>query len=120
MALTLDSGASDHRIDADLIVNVHQYLSEFKRLQTPNVIHTAGNRTAQEIATDKLRRNVQNNKGRTHPVTVAVTLVPGLDRRLSSPGKVHKKGVPTGIDKAAHLLVAGSTLPLRCALTSVQ
>lgn len=93
--MLVDSGASEHFIDSDLIPDVRECLTSCTVLDPPMVITTAGLHSIHGFATGTLPCAVVDTNGQEHEISVSVTLVPGLGRHLFSPTAAQKHGIHT-------------------------
>lgn len=110
----LDSGASDHFVHNLLLLNVEEHLVEYRKLHPSKIIEVAGYNTVQGIATGISRGFAMNSKNELQPISLQVTLVPGLGKHLFSPEMALKRGVTTVLSKEnPRLSNASMVIPLK-------
>ena len=94
--MIVDSGASDHLIDDELIPRLRNSTRDYKKLKELKIILTAGNETV--LATDKntIWGGIIGQVGERVPVRISTMFVPGLGRNFfTSPVKAMQSGVST-------------------------
>ena len=94
-SMLVDSGASAHFIDSNLLPDLHEFLFNRRELQPRMVIQTAGLRSIYGVATGQLPCIAVDTDGIEREITVRVTLVPGLGRHLFSPKAAQQHGIYT-------------------------
>ena len=82
ISMIVDSGASDHWVDDELVPNLWDSMNDYKKLKEPKIIVTAGNK-----ATGTLWGHMIDQTGQRVPVRISAMIVPGLGRNLSPPSK---------------------------------
>ena len=93
--MLVDSGASDHFVDSELIRGLQQGMVEYRKLEQPKPIETAGNKQVFATATGKICGHIINKSGPPIPVRIFVMIVPGMGRHLFSSARAMKSGVST-------------------------
>ena len=82
--MLVDSGASDHFVDEDLVPGLRQRIRGLGILEEPKPIETAGNKKVFVTATGTICGHIINPSGKPLPVRIFVYLVPGMGRHLFS------------------------------------
>ena len=82
ITMIVDSGASDHLVDDELITRLRDSMNDYNKLKEPKIIVTAGNK-----ATGTLWGHMIDQTGQRVPVRISAMIVPGLGRNLSPPSK---------------------------------
>ena len=111
-SMLVDSGASAHFVDSNLLPDLHEFLVNRRELQPRMVIQTAGLHSIYGVATGQLPCIAVDTDGIEREITVRVTLVPGLGRHLFSPKAAQQHGIYTTpcLQQATTLTVAISKL----------
>ncbi|CAN0529167.1 unnamed protein product, partial [Laminaria digitata] len=91
----VDSGASDHFIDDELLPGLREGMKEYKTLTEPKPIETAGNKKVLATATGTICGHIINQSGEDIPVRISVVVVPGIGRHLLSSARAMRSGVST-------------------------
>lgn len=73
----VDSGASDHYVDSELIPGLRYVVKDYIELQIHREITTAGKYTLHEKATGTLHVLIKNSNGKSERASLKVTIVPG-------------------------------------------
>ena len=94
-SMLVDSGASAHFVDSNLLPDLHEFLVNRRELQPRMVIQTAGLHSIYGVATGQLPCIAVDTDGIEREITVRVTLVPGLGRHLFSPKAAQQHGIYT-------------------------
>ena len=94
-AMLVDSGASDHFIDDELLPGLREGMKEYKTLTEPKPIETADNKKVFATATGTICGHIINQSGEDIPVRISVVVVPGIGRHLLSSARAMKSGVST-------------------------
>ena len=97
MTMVVDSGASSHYVDDKLIKGIKTRMFEFKTLEKPSIITTAGMHQLHGTATGKLRVKVTDSHGEKKTVILPVTIVSGIGRHLFSSVAAQTRGFKTTI-----------------------
>lgn len=92
--MLVDSGASVHDIDSDLLPNIQRPVRDFRELQ-PRMIITNDLSNLNGTATEVSPVRVVGTSDFILEINVSVTLVPGLGRHLWSPGAAQARGLHT-------------------------
>ncbi|CAN0560803.1 unnamed protein product, partial [Laminaria digitata] len=93
--MLVDSGASDHLVDGELIPGLRQGMTEYQKLDQPKPIETTGNMKVFATATGHVCGHIINQSGQPIPVRIFVLIVPGMGRHLFSSARAMKSGVST-------------------------
>ncbi|CAM9877412.1 unnamed protein product, partial [Laminaria digitata] len=93
--MIMDSGASEHLVDNELIPRLRDSMREYKKLKEPKTIVTAGNARVFATATGTIWGCIIDQAGQRVPVRISATIVPGLGRNLFSSVKAMNSGVST-------------------------
>ncbi|CAN0464242.1 unnamed protein product, partial [Laminaria digitata] len=93
--MIVDSGASDHLIDQELIPKLRDSMRDYKKLKEPKTIVTAGNEKVFATATGTIWGYIIDQAGQRVPVRISAMFVPGLGRNLFSAVKAMNSGVST-------------------------
>ena len=112
--MIVDSGASDHLIDEELIPRLRQSMKGYKKLKDPKTIMTNGNEKVFATATGNIWGYIIDQAGERVPVRISATFVPGLGRHVFSSIKAMQSGVITILETGnLHLQFdSGTSLPL--------
>ena len=109
--MLVDSGASDHFVDGELIPGLLQCITDNQKLGQPEPIETAGNKKVFATATGTIRRHIINRSGQPIPVHIFVLIVPGMGRHLFS-ARAMKSGVCTTFETGNPRLQCDNTASL--------
>ena len=82
ITMIVDSGASDHLVDDELIPRLQNIMKDYKKLQEPKIIVTAGNTEVLATATSTIWGHIIDQTGQRVPVRISAMTVPGLGRNL--------------------------------------
>ena len=93
--MLVDSGASAHFVDSDLLPGLRDCLMSYQVLDPPMIITTAGLRRVYGTATGELPCIVVDTDGLERRISVRVTVVPGMGKHLFSPKFAQRNGVHT-------------------------
>ena len=93
--MLVDSGASDHFVDEDLISGLRQRIRGLRILDKPKPIETAGYKKTFATATGIICGQIINPSGEPIPVRIFAYLVPGMGRHLFSSVKAMRMGATT-------------------------
>lgn len=93
--MLVESGASAHFIDGDLLPDAHRLVRDVWELDSRMVITSASLHELYETATGVLPVRVVDTGGIVRDIKMSVTLVPVLGRHLLSLGAAHACGVNT-------------------------
>ena len=111
--MLVDSGASDHLIDEELISRLRKSMRGYKELKDPKTIITKGKKVF-ATATSTIWGYIIDQAGKRVPVRISATFVTGLGRHVFSSIKAKQSGVSTILEtRNPHLQFDSSTsLPL--------
>ena len=109
----MNSGASDHLLDDELIARLRDRMRDYKKLMEARIIVTAGNKVL-ATATDTLWAFITDQAGQRGPVRISAMVVPGLGRNVFSSDKSMNSGENTAIKMGRpHVQFNGSaSIPL--------
>ena len=93
--MLVDSGASDHFVDEELVPGLRQRMRGLKILDEPKPIETAGNKKCFATAQGNICGHIINPSGKPIPVRIFASLVPEMGRHLFSSVTAMKSGVTT-------------------------
>ena len=112
--MLVDSVASDHLIDAELIPRPRKSMRDYKKLKDPKTIMTNGNKKLFATATGTIWEYIIDQAGKRVPVRISASFVPRLGRHVFSSIKAMQSGVSTILETGnPHLQFDSSTsLPL--------
>ncbi len=113
MTMVVDSGASSHYVDDKIIKGIKNHMFEYKILEKPSIITTAGMHRLRGSATGKLRVKVTDHNGEKKSVILPVTIVSGIGRNLFSSVTAHDKGFKTIISDNSRIENSIYKFPLR-------
>ena len=82
--MLVDSGASDHLIDEELIPRLRNSMRDYKKLKDPKTIMANGNKKVFATATGTIWGYIIDQAGKRVPVRISATFVPGLGRHVFS------------------------------------
>ena len=112
--MIVNSGASDHLVDDELIPRLRDSMSDYKELEEPKIIFTAGNKEAFATAPGTIWGYIIDQAGQRVPVGISAMIVSGLACNLFSSFKAMNSGVST-ILKTGNLYIRfnrDTSLPL--------
>ena len=112
--MLVNSGASDHLIDEELIPRLRKSMRDYKKLEDPKTIMNNENKKVFATATRTIWGYIIDRAGKRVPVRISATFVPGLGRHVFSSIKAMQSGVTTILETGnPHLQFDNSTsLPL--------
>eukprot|EP00903_Cladosiphon_okamuranus_P019947 g18331.t2 len=111
--MTVDTGASSHFLDSELLPDLEQRMIECTKIDPPIRITVAGQGQLPGTAKGVLKVIVTDQYGNSHPVRLPFICVPNLGRHLFSGGTARKQGVSTFIGPTSFLDVGVFKIPLR-------
>lgn len=82
--MLVDSGASDHFVDDELIPGLRQSMTGYQTLDQPKPIEIAGNIKMFATPSGKMCRHIINPSAQPLPLRISVMIVPGMERHLFS------------------------------------
>ena len=91
--MIVDSDASDHSIDEELIPKLRKIMKEYKTLQELDTIVTNGNEKVIVVATGTIWGYIIGQAGNRSPVRISAMVVLGLGRSGFSSIKAMQQGV---------------------------
>ena len=110
--MLVDSGASDHFVDDELISGRQQMMRRYRKLDTPKPIVTAGNKKVFATGTGTICGHIINPTGLPIPVRIFALIVPGMGRHLISSATAMKSGVNTILQQGNPHIKFNSTTSL--------
>ena len=113
LAMLMDSGATSHFIDPNLITGCYSLVKTITPLVPPHVIITTGDHRLCGREQGQLPVLVRDFHGQLHQVSLSVILVPGLGRHLFSTGAAKRRGVSTVFAATDYMAVGDLRIPLR-------
>ena len=116
--MIVDSVASDHSIDEELIPRLRKNMRDYKKLKEPNIIMTNGNKKVFATATGTSWGYIIDQSGKRVPVHISAMFVPGLGRNVFSSLKAVQSGISTILEKGNP--TGSSTAALRFRSTNTQ
>ena len=93
--MIVDSGASDHVIDEELIPKTRESMEDYKNLKEPKIIATNANNKVFATATGTVWGYIIDLAGKRVPARISAMFVPGLGRNVFSSIKKMQSGVST-------------------------
>eukprot|EP00903_Cladosiphon_okamuranus_P021648 g19902.t1 len=111
--MTVDTGASSHFLDSELLPDLEQRMIECTKIDPPLRITVAGQGQLPGTAKGVLKVIVTDQHGNSHPVRLPFICVPNLWRHLFSGGTAKKQVVSTFIGPTSFLDVGVFKIPLR-------
>lgn len=105
--MPVDSGASEHYLDSDLIPNLRDVLLDYEDSSEPATIVGAGGHELQGVGQGTIRSFVRGAEDRRQLVNLKCTIVPGLERHLFSTGTSQNRGIGTILTERPRLLLPG-------------
>ena len=94
-SMLVDSGASAHFVDSELIPGLQECMQSYEPLVPPMIITTAGMRRVYGTAAGMLPCAVTDTDGVERRITVRVVVVPGMGKHLFSPKFAQRHGIHT-------------------------
>ena len=82
ITMIVDSGASDHLVDDELITRLRDSMNDYNKLKEPKIIVTAGSNEVIETATGTTWGYTIDQAGQRVPVRISVIIVPGWGQHL--------------------------------------
>lgn len=92
-AMTVDTGASSHFLDTDLLPDITNHMIEHTKIDPPLIIDVAGKGQLHGTTMGALKVNVSDHQGCVRPIRLPFISVPNLGRHLFSGGTAMKHGV---------------------------
>lgn len=92
-SMTVDTGASSHFVDSDLLPDVRNHMVEYTAIKPPLVIDVAGKGKLHGTAMGAMKVQVSDQQGLTRSIRLPFICVPTLGRHLFSAGAARKYGV---------------------------
>ncbi|CAB1109566.1 unnamed protein product [Ectocarpus sp. CCAP 1310/34] len=111
--MTVDTGASNHFLDNELIPALEQRMVEYTKIDPPLLIHVAGQGQLHGTAKGALKVTVTDQNGNPRSIRLPFICVPKLGRHLFSGGTARKQGVSTFIGSTSFLDTGVFKIPLR-------
>ena len=87
ITMIVDSGASDHLVDDELITRLRDSMNDYNKLKEPKIIVTAGSKEVLATATGTIWGYIIDQAGQRVPLRISAMIVPGLRRNFSPPSK---------------------------------
>ena len=110
----VDSGSSKHFLDPFLIPGLQNRMMDYKALDEPRKIFTAGDHVLERIGTGTVHGTVKDGHGRKTAINFSAFVVPGLGRNLFSVHTSVTKGVVAVFDSVNPRFEIGNTvIPLK-------
>ena len=91
--MTVDTGASSHFVDTDLLPEITNHMIEYTKIDPPLVIDVAGKGKLQGTAMGAVKVNVSDHHGLARSIRLPFICVPTLGRHLLSGGTAMKHGI---------------------------
>ncbi|CAM9708118.1 unnamed protein product [Ascophyllum nodosum] len=114
IAVMVNSGYSEHFLDPFLIPGLQYRMMDYKALDEPQKIFTAGDHVIEGIGTSTVHGTVEDDHGRKTAINFSAFVVPGLGRNLFSVHTTVTKGVVTVFDSVNPRFETGNTIiPLK-------
>ena len=110
MTMLVDSGATEHFLDDELIPGLKQLMQDYNLLEEPKKIVTAGNQVLLGTATGILPCVITDQNGSTHQVGFPSLIVSGLGRHLFSSSAAAARGTSTIIEAGHPRLTRGDII----------
>ena len=112
--MMVDSGSSEHFLDPFLIPGLPNRMMDYKALDEPHKIFTAGDHVLEGMGTGTVHGTVKDGHGRKTAINFSAFVVPGLGRNLFSVHTAVTKGVVTVFDSVNPRFEIGNTvIPLK-------
>ncbi|CAN0393136.1 unnamed protein product, partial [Laminaria digitata] len=111
--MLVDSGASGHYFDDELHPSLKDKLLNYKELERPHKMVTAGRHVLLGTATGTASGVIVDDKGNRHRVDLPGLVVPGLGHHLFSASQAAKTGLATIIDSRPRLEQGQHVLPVQ-------
>eukprot|EP00903_Cladosiphon_okamuranus_P017943 g16510.t1 len=108
--MTVDTGASNHLLDSELLPDLEQRMIECTKIDPPLRITVAGQGQLAGTAKRVLKVIVTVQHGDSHPIRLPFICVPDLGRHLFSGGTARKQGVSTFIGPTSFLDLVSTDL----------
>ena len=114
ITVMVDSGSSEHFLDSFLIPGLQNRMMDYKALDEPHKIFTAGDHVLEGIGTGTVHGTVKDGHGLKTAINFSAFVVPGLGRNLFSVHTAVTKGVVTVFDSVNPRFEIGNTvIPLK-------
>ena len=114
ITVMVDSGSSEHFLNPFLIPGLQNRMMDYKALDEPHKIFTAGDHVFEGVGTGTVHGTVKDGHGRKTAINFSAFVVPGLGRSLFSVHTAVTKGVVTVFDSVNPRFEIGSTvIPLK-------
>ena len=91
--MPVDSGASDHLIDKELVPSLRKRMRNHKKIKDPKTTMTNGNKKVFATETGTIWGYIIDQSGKRVPVRISDTFVPGLGRHVFSSIEAMQSGV---------------------------
>ena len=111
--MTVDTGASNHFLDSELLPELEQRVVEYIKIDPPLLINVAGKGQLHGTAKGALKVTVTDEHGDPRPVRLPFICVPNLGRHLFSGGTARKQGVSTIIASTSFIDMGTFKIPIR-------
>eukprot|EP00752_Nemacystus_decipiens_P017171 g15384.t1 len=111
--MTVDTGASSHFLDSELIPELEKRMIEYTKIDPPLAITVAGQGQLHGTAKGALKVIVTDLQGNPRSVRLPFICVPTLGRHLFSGGTARKQGVSTFIGSTSFLDIGVFKIPIR-------
>lgn len=98
MTMLVDSGATEHFLDDELIPGLKDILLDYELLDNPKKIAAAGQRVLLGTATGVLPDTITNQNGGVHKANFRIVIVSGLGRHLFSSSAGMVRGIATNLE----------------------
>ena len=110
ITVMVDSGSSEHFLDPFLIPGLQNRMMDYKALDEPHKIFTAGGHVFEGIGTGTVHGTVKDGHGRKTAINFSAFVLPGLGPNLFSVHKAVTKGVVTVFDSVNPRFEIGNTV----------
>ena len=110
IAVMMDSGSSEHFLGPFLIPGLQNRMMDYKALDEPHKIFTAGDYVLEGIGTGTVHGTVNDGHGRKTTINFSAFVVPSLGRNLFSVHTAVTKGVVTVFDSLNPRFEIGNTV----------
>ena len=110
ITVMVDSGSSEHFLDPFLIPGLQNRMMDYKALDEPHKIFTAGDHVLEGIGTGTVYGTVKEGHGRKTAISFSAFVVPGLGRNLFSVHTAVTKGVVTVFESVNPRFKIGNTV----------
>ncbi len=111
--MTVDTGASNHFLDSELLPGLDQRMVEYTKVDPPLIVNVAGQGQLHGTSKGALNVTVTDQDGGQHAVRLPFICVPKLGRHLFSGGTARKQGVSTFIGQTSFLDMGIFKIPLQ-------